>query len=85
MIWTARFGGDTVYNCVQCPYCLSISTWECYLQPGFADFEDVKCPVCGHNVCELRADLGKTLADFFNVKNDLHGESFLSTIEEGWK
>lgn len=31
------------------------------------------------------SDLGKTLADFFNVKNDLHGESFLSTIEEGWK
>ncbi len=31
------------------------------------------------------SDLGKTLADFFKVENDLCGESFLNKIEEGWK
>lgn len=31
------------------------------------------------------SDLAKTLADYFEVENDLFGESFFNKIEEGWK
>ncbi len=30
------------------------------------------------------ANLGKTIADYFKVENDLEGESFLSIIQKGW-
>lgn len=37
------------------------------------------------NVRKTFSDLGKTLADYFEIKNDLSGESFLSKIKEGWQ
>lgn len=37
------------------------------------------------NIRKSFSDLGKTLADYFGIENDLYGESFFSKIEEGWR
>jgi hypothetical protein len=54
--------GNTDFHEIQCEQCYTLWLVTARQNPGFADWEDVRCALCGADLGEIRADLGHTMA-----------------------